>query len=584
MSLNFFSRAGITALICSLSLASAVAQQGNGVGLNRYVPGRLLVKFRAGVTENEKQVALASVGGRSTRQIEKLGLHVITLPQGTNETNLKGILKGHRQVEFAELDQILPPAEVRPNDPMFGSEWHLTRISAPMAWETTKGSTAITIAILDTGVDSTHPDLAPKIVPGWNFYDNSSNTSDVNGHGTQVAGAAAAASDNGVGVASPAWNCRIMPIRISDASGNGNILSITEGLMWAADHGARVANISYMVTNSESLWTAAKYFQNMGGVVTVSAGNYSTFDTGTDNPYVLTVSATDPNDALYYWSNTGNNIDIAAPGCVYTTLKGGGYGSVCGTSFSAPVTAGVAALVLSANPVLTGVNARRIMQQGADDRGTPGWDTVYGAGRVNAAKAVSLAGGSTIAPPDTVAPTVSFTSPGNGLTVSGTTSVLVSAQDNVGVTSVRVSLDGTLLCSASSCSWNTVTAANGAHSLTVVASDAAGNTATACVNVTVNNVVVPDATPPAISIVSPYSGYKITGNGNIQVAVSATDNVKVTKVELWVDGNLTSTSSTAPFTTTWNAKRTFSGTHTLQCRAYDAAGNIGYSQPVSVTK
>ena len=130
------------------------------------------------------------------------------------------------------------------------------------------------------------------MVPGWNSYDNNSNSNDVAGHGTAVAGTAAAAGNNAAGVASVAWGCKVMPIRVSDTSGNATYSSIASGLNWAASHGARVANISYIVTGSSTVTAAARSFQTNGGVVVASAGNYSSFDSSPDNPSILTVSAT----------------------------------------------------------------------------------------------------------------------------------------------------------------------------------------------------------------------------------------------------------------------------------------------------
>jgi subtilisin family serine protease len=198
------------------------------------------------------------------------------------------------------------------NDPDYSSQWHLPKVSCGSAWNTTSGN--VIIAILDTGVDANHPDLASRITAGWNFYDDDSNTTDVTGHGTSVAGTAAAAGNNGVGVASVAWGCQIMPVRISDPAGNASISTIASALIWAADNGARVANISYACTNFSTVVSAAQYFQSKGGVVTVAAGNDGVYDSTADNPYVLTASATTSTDTVASWSNTGTNIDVAAPG------------------------------------------------------------------------------------------------------------------------------------------------------------------------------------------------------------------------------------------------------------------------------
>jgi subtilisin family serine protease len=126
--------------------------------------------------------------------------------------------KARAEVEFAELDRLHPAQQMIPNDPLYGNEnsWSLPKVDALDAWTINTGSSNVIIAVLDSGVDATHPDLASQIVPGWNVYNNNSDTSDVCGHGTAVAGAAAAASNNAIGVASIAWGCRIMPVRISD--------------------------------------------------------------------------------------------------------------------------------------------------------------------------------------------------------------------------------------------------------------------------------------------------------------------------------------------------------------------------------
>ena len=547
----------------------------------RFVPGRLLVKFREETVALRGRDILSGFGARKTGEIPGIGVQIVGLPYGANERAFLQAFKSLVDVEFAELDEILSPEDMTPNDPWYANwQWELRKIGGPSAWAMTTGSSNITIAICDTGVDATHPDLAAKMVPGWNAFNNNSNSSDVAGHGTAVAGTAAASGNNATGVASVAWGCKIMPIRVSDTSGNATFSTIASGLNWAANHGARVANISYIVTGSSTVTSAARSFQDRGGVVVSSAGNYSTFDSSPDNPYILTVSATNQNDVLESYSNRGNNIDLAAPGSAFTTIRGGGYNSVGGTSYSSPTVAGVAALVLSANPNLTPPEVAEILKQSANDLGPAGWDSSYGWGRVNAYQAVSLASGGGAG--DTTPPTVSFTSPAAGAIVSGTVSVQVAAGDNVGVSSVNLSVDGVLLAGDNtapySFAWNTTTAANGAHSLTATAQDGAGNTSSASVSVTVSNLS--DVTPPTVNITSPGSGASVSGN--VSVLVSASDNVAVTKVELYVDGVLQSTATTSPFTNRWNARKERAGAHTMQCKAYDAAGNVGLSSPVTV--
>jgi subtilisin family serine protease len=567
----------------SLALAGADPAQGKGgvvgQGARRHVPRRLLVKFRAHVSEPAARQALQEEGAEQEGELSPIGVKLVKLPAEAHETAFLKAFAGRADVAFAELDELHAPVAV-PNDPYYGIAWHLPKIGAPAAWDLTRGSGSVTVAILDTGVDGTHPDLASKLVPGWNFYNNNADSSDVYGHGTAVAGTVAAATNNGLGVAAVAWDCSLMPLRISDPQGYASTSTIGTALIWAADHGARVANVSYRASTNLTVQTAAQYFQNHGGVVSISAGNNAVFDTNPDNPYVLTVSATDSTDALTTWSNTGNLIDLAAPGlAIPTTNRGGGYGSWSGTSFSAPVVAGVAALVIAANPSLSGAQVQEVLKQSADDLGSTGWDPSYGWGRVNAARAVSLAAGMQT---DTIPPTVSFSFPLEGATLAGTVNVAVSASDGSGVASVALFVDGTAAGTDTSApfvfTWNTLTMPNGVHTLDAVAVDPNGNSATARVVVTVDNP--PDTVAPVIVITSPVGG---TVNNPISVLVNATDNLAVVRVELFVDGQYSTSSSSAPFTTRWNPRKSGEGQHSLQCRAFDAAGNVGLSQVVVVT-
>lgn len=204
-----------SALAAALLMAGATGTQA-AAPQAEVVKGRVLVMTRAGLPAAALDRIVSPHGGK-TRRVGNSDLHIVDLPAGASEQAVATLLARHPHLKFAELDQVVRPG-LATNDPYLGSQWHLTRIGAVAAWDSTLGA-GVTIAILDTGVDGTHPDLAPLLVPGWNVYDNSSNTADVYGHGTKVAGAAAAAANNGTGVAGVAGAARIMPIRISDASG-----------------------------------------------------------------------------------------------------------------------------------------------------------------------------------------------------------------------------------------------------------------------------------------------------------------------------------------------------------------------------
>jgi thermitase len=349
--------------------------------------GRILVETRAGLGEGEFNKILARHGGKSAARMKKINVHVIKLPAGADERVAAEILKLNPHIKSAEVDKLIAPEQVG-NDTYYKSAWHLPKIQAPTAWDSSLG-TGVTIAILDSGVDGAHPDLAGKLVPGWNFYDGNSNTSDVYGHGTKVAGSAAAASNNGVGVTGVAWNAKIMPVRISDTAGYAFFSTIAEGIYWAADNGAKVVNISYSVQGSTSVQNAANYLRSKGGIVVNSAGNSGALDTTLANNALISVSATGSTDAKASWSSFGDYVDVAAPGAgIWTTTRGGGYASVSGTSFSSPVTAGVIALMMSANPALRPTELESILKSTAVDLGSAGSDREFGVGRIDAAAAV----------------------------------------------------------------------------------------------------------------------------------------------------------------------------------------------------
>jgi carbon monoxide dehydrogenase subunit G len=241
--------------------------------------------------------------------------------------------------------------------------------------------------------------------------------------------------------------------------------------------------------------------------------------------------------------------------------------------------AGVAALVMSLNPSLSGTDVRTLLEQSADDLGSAGWDPSYGYGRVNAYKAVLAAGG---APPDTTPPTAALSSPTNGAAIFGSISVAVTGTDNVGVTKLEWYLDGVLQGSnntaSASFSWNTATAVNGSHTLQAKAYDAAGNSGTsALITVNVDNLVA----SPTASVAAPSSGSTVSNS--VSVDVVATDTVTITNVQWYLDGSLQGSSANPTPTFSWNTTNCANGSHTLQAKAYDAAGSMGVSALVSVT-
>lgn len=536
-----------------------------------WAKGRLLAAPRAGLSEKELAKALKPLNAKSKGRFTQNNIHVIELPPGIDEVKAMNQLKKNPNFKFVELDMAFKPAATV-SDPSYSSSWHLPKIQAPTAWDNANGKGVI-IAILDTGVDSGHPDLAANIVPGWNMYDNNSNTSDVHGHGTAVAGTAAMVGNNGAGSAGVAWGARIMPVRISGPDGIAYSSTIAQGLNWAADNGARVANISYAVSGYSTVQTAANYMRSKGGVVTVSSGNENSLLSTAANDAVLTIGASDSNDARASFSNYGNVIDVVAPGTsIYTTTRGGSYGKWQGTSFSSPVAAGVAALVMSANSNLAAADVDKILKSTALDLGSAGFDQYFGNGRVDSAKAVASAKSTTsTVPADTQAPTISITSPTGG-SVSGVVPVNVSYTDNVGVTRVELYVGTTKVATDSESpfafSWETAGLADGSYTLKAMAYDAAGNAGTsALVSVTLGN----DSVAPVISSFNPTDGMTISSTSQF-ISASATDNQKIARMSLTIDGSEVAATTGSSISYSWNTRKVASGPHTVMVRAWDAAG------------
>jgi subtilisin family serine protease len=556
-----------------------------------YARGRILMEPNAGVTVDQLDKVLKVHGGRSRKMGQGEG-HIVDLPTSGSEAAVVAELKKRPEFKFVELDRRVK-VSYAVNDPYSGSEWHLTQIGAPTAWNTTQGSGVI-IAILDSGVDATHPDLQANLVPGYNTYDNNTNTSDVCGHGTAVAGTAAARSDNGQGVAGVAGQAKIMPVRIAFNDGGGCYAyysTVASGLTWAADHGARIANISYSGTaGSAAIQSAANYMKSKGGLVFVAAGNAGVDENTPATSAMIPVSATDNTDTKTSWSSYGNYVALAAPGAsIWTTSMGGIYQTWNGTSFASPVAAGVAALVMAARPDLTPAQVETLLESTARDLGTGGRDTLYGYGRVNAAAAVQAAlnmPGAT----DTVAPTVAITAPLGSSSVSGAAVVNVNASDNVGVARVDLQVNGTVVASDIAApytfSWDTTGVANGMNNLVALAYDAAGNRGTSStVAVNVANAkppVVRDTVPPVVTLVNPIAG-KVSGNVNVRVNASDNSGAAGIKLSLYIDNVLKASGNGSSLSYNWNTRRENNGVHTVMTRARDAAGNTSTAS-VQVTR
>lgn len=362
--------------------------------------GTVLYQVKADASQAQAaalQLALQSAGLRADRQLRQ-GAMRASAPRGggLSEEALALRLMQTGAVEWAEPDYEVEAIGTS-TDPLFAQQWWHWDVHSPAAWDLTTGLSSVIVAVCDTGVQGTHPDLAANLLlPGYNTYLNNTYTEDTVGHGTMVAGIIGAPGNNGLGVAGLAWNIKLLPIRITYADGVGSayLSDMAEGLSYAADRGAKVINCSFSGYSSSTIETAAKYARGKGAVICFAAGNSAlNLSVGyLDSTNIIVVGATTAADALASWSNYGLPIDLVAPGeNITTTYPGSSYATASGTSFASPVAAGLAALVFSINPGLAPVEVERILKSTTRDLGVAGDDNIYGAGLVQADAAVLLA-------------------------------------------------------------------------------------------------------------------------------------------------------------------------------------------------
>lgn len=307
---------------------------------------RMVIQFEPGAAESEMDAVVQELGGRVVGSLPQIGCRVVEVPH--SDVAASSIPERFRKVAGIELDQVAQ-AIAGPDDTYFARQWGMETINAPAAWDLATGSADVIIAILDTGIDTKHEDLAGKIVASENF--SSSNTAeDRAGHGTHCAGTAAAISGNETGIAGLGYNASLMNVKVLGDNGSGFHSQIAEGIIWAADNGADVISMSLGGGNRSSvLQEAIKYAWGKGALVVAAAGNAGTSSQSYPACYgqCIAVAATDSADRLYSFSNYGSWVDVAAPGSSYSTLPGNRYGNMSGTSMAAPFVSGLAGLLFS---------------------------------------------------------------------------------------------------------------------------------------------------------------------------------------------------------------------------------------------
>jgi thermitase len=355
------------------------------VGVDGAKPSDLRELETIAAENRAKIVNTVTIGGKAQAAVVELPL---TLVASFSER-----IRALNLASYMEPDMNFT-ATLIPNDPYWSLQWGPQKIQADQAWDTTVGSSSVLVAIVDTGIDYTHPDIAPNYaLGGYDWVNNDTDPMDDNGHGTHCAGIIAAAINNNIGIAGLA-QVRVMAEKGLDSSGWGTEDWLANAIVHAVDAGAKIISMSWGgYGDSQLIYDAITYAYDAGVLLVAAAGNDATnmklYPAGYKE--VIAVAATDESDQPAWFSNYGDWIDLAAPGVdIYSTVPWG-YASMSGTSMACPHVSGVAALVWSLYPDKARDWVREWLKYTADDLGDPGYDVRYGYGRVNAANAVEWA-------------------------------------------------------------------------------------------------------------------------------------------------------------------------------------------------
>jgi thermitase len=359
-----------------------------------FVRGELIVSFEPGLSDDAKNRAVEAQAARVERSIPEIGVQVLSFPRIAGRAGerqdealmrVKEALEEAPGVEAVDFNYLRRVNYV-PNDARFGKQYALRRIKASRAWNETRGSLGTKIAIVDSGIRDSHPDLNAKVVAQRDFVNGDRKAEDTLGHGTHVAGIAAAETNNGTGTAGVCPECTLMAAKVVGRNGTGTTADAIAGIVWSAKNGAKVINVSigaYGYVKAEH--DAVKYAAGKGAVLIAAAGNdnVSTKTYIAAYPEVIAVAATNNVNRRAKFSNKGRWVDVAAPGVgIVSTFPSRGYRSLSGTSFSAPHVAGVAGLLASQGR--SPAEIRRRILGTARDLGPRGKDTLYGHGLVDA--------------------------------------------------------------------------------------------------------------------------------------------------------------------------------------------------------
>ncbi len=560
-------------------------------------PDRILVKYKTGRTNAAQRDTIRSRYGMKTqRHLTLTDTYVYQLSSSSDKPRVLRELNKNPEVAYAEPDYLLSLYDTVPNDTSFTSLWGMNNtgqtggtadadIDAVEAWDYTTGGNDVIVAVIDTGVDYNHPDLAANMwtnpgetpgdnidndgngyiddVYGVNAITNGGDPLDDHNHGTHCSGTIGGVGNNGVGVAGVCWTVKIMACKFLSSSGSGYTSNAIECVQYAVDNGAHIMSNSWGGGGfSQGLFDAITAAKNAGILFVAAAGNSGSnndvsphYPSSYDVDNVLAVAATDHNDNKASFSCYGaTSVDIGAPGVsIYSTTRNNSYASYSGTSMATPHVAGLAALIKSLDPALTWSELKDTMMQTVDP--LPALDgKVISGGRINAFSAISMHLG----------PGFSITQPEVDSVNTGSVSIQAQPEEGEDVVKVEFYIDGQLKSTDTTApfeyTWDTTLSADGRREIMAKAYNSQNQGTPIRRNVWVNN-----SGSPLVAIVNPLEGATLKFQVSIQA--DAAYQPGISKVEFFIDGVKAGEDTTFPYSYDWDTLQESNGQHVLKAKA-----------------
>jgi thermitase len=388
-----------------LTACGQAAQVGAPVGTLAASKDRPAMAAKNGIATAKAEIVVATDSEQAPRVADAKAIDSFTF-KGTTY-HLMGVssksviqrvlntVRGQQGVRTADANPMMYALGTTPDDEFYNLQYGMQQKQVPQSWQATKGDPNMIVAVIDTGVDYTHPDLKGRVLmgqdftfrPGWIFNrKDKDGPMDDNAHGTHCAGIIGATANNGIGIAGVAPDVQLMAVKVLGGEGGGSQYDVMKGVAYAVTNGAKVINMSLGGTATTSV--ERKFYEAAvaSGALIVAATGNSADGVGFPAAYpgVLSVGATDSGGALARFSNHDETMSVTAPGVgILSTIPGNTYAKFSGTSMAAPFVSGVAALVWSAHPEWTAAEVKAHIERTATDKGAPGVDSLYGHGEVN---------------------------------------------------------------------------------------------------------------------------------------------------------------------------------------------------------